>query len=57
MWNALERSFWWIKLKKKENLNDMHYMKDNTKIERMEIRREGADGSYLAQIMTVGGLL
>jgi hypothetical protein len=32
-------------------------MEDDTKIERMEIRREGADGIYLAQIMTAGGLL
>jgi len=32
-------------------------MEDNTKIERMETRREGADGINLAQIMTAGGLL
>jgi hypothetical protein len=42
---------------KKRNLKDINYMEDNTKIERMEIRREGADGIYLAQIMTAGGLL
>jgi hypothetical protein len=42
---------------KKRSLKDIHYMEDNTKIERMEIRRESADGIYLTQIMTVGGLL
>jgi len=42
---------------KKRNLGDIHYMEDNTKIERMQIRREGADEIYLAQIMTAGGLL
>ena len=42
---------------KKRNLGDIHYMEDNTKIERKEIRREGADGIFLAQILTAGGLL
>jgi hypothetical protein len=56
MWNALER-FWWKKLGKKRNLKDINYMEDNTKIERMEIRREGVDGIYMAHIITTGGLL
>ena len=35
---------------KKRSLKDIHYMEDNTKIERIEIRREGADWIYLTQI-------
>jgi hypothetical protein len=32
-------------------------MEDNTKTDHMEIRREGVDGIYLAEIMTAGGIL
>jgi hypothetical protein len=42
---------------KKRTLKDIHYMVNNTKTDRMEIRREGVDGIYLAQIMTAGFLL
>jgi len=57
MWSAWDKFLVENNWKKKRNLGGIHYMEDNTKIERMEIRREGADGIYLAQIMTAGGLL
>ena len=54
---AWDRRFWWKKLDKKRHLQDIHYMEDNTKMDRMEIRREGVDGIYLTQIRSGSGPL